>query len=85
VFFTGFVGAGHTAFGGVMAVFMVRDLARGDLAGAASILLQNLVINVYPVMVQRYNRARILRALNQETRSALGRTIRVAARQLASM
>ncbi|MFL5381853.1 MAG: hypothetical protein ACJ8GN_05000 [Longimicrobiaceae bacterium] len=83
--FTLFVEAGHTFFGGVMAVFMVRALARGDLAAAASILLQNLVINVYPVMVQRYNRGRILRVLNQDTRGAATNTLRVAARQLAAM
>jgi len=83
--FTVFVEAGHTFFGGVMAVFMVRALARGDLAAAASILLQNLVINVYPVMVQRYNRGRILRVLKQDTRGAATSTLRVAARQLASM
>ena len=84
VLFTVFVEAGHTAFGGVMAVFMVRALTRGDLAGAAAILLQNLVINVYPAMVQRYNRGRILRVLKQDTRGVLRDTIRVAARQLAS-
>jgi hypothetical protein len=85
VLFTVFVEAGHTAFGGVMAVFMARALARGDFAAAASILLQNLVINVYPAMVQRYNRGRILHVLKQDTRGAVTNTLRVAARQLASM
>jgi hypothetical protein len=85
VLFTVFVEAGHTAFGGVMAVFMARALARGDFAAAASLLLQNLVINVYPAMVQRYNRSRILRVLKQDTRCAVTDTLRVAARQLASM
>jgi hypothetical protein len=83
--FTVFVEAGHTFFGGVMAVFMVRALARGDFADAASILLLNLVINVYPTMVQRYNRGRILRVLKQDTRGAATDALRVAARQLASM
>ena len=68
-----------------MAVFMVRALARGDFADAASILLLNLVINVYPTMVQRYNRGRILRVLKQDTRAAATDALRVAARQLAEM
>ena len=85
VLFTVFVEAGHTAFGGVMAFFMMRALARGDFAAAASILLQNLVINIYPAMVQRYNRGRILRVLKQDTRGAVTNTLRVAARQLGSM
>ena len=83
--FTVVVEAGHTFFGGVMAVFMVRALARGDLADTATILLLNLVINVYPAMVQRDNRSRILRVLKQDTRGAGRDALRVVARQLASM
>ena len=44
---------------------MIQDLADGDLESAGWMLLKNLAINVYPIMVQRYNRARIYNALDR--------------------
>ena len=44
---------------------MIQDLTDGDLESAGWMLIKNLAVNVYPIMVQRYNRARIYNALDR--------------------
>jgi hypothetical protein len=44
---------------------MVHDIAEGNYTRAAMAVGANLVVNVYPIMTQRYNRARIYRALGK--------------------
>ncbi|GAB3261201.1 hypothetical protein GCM10027562_24490 [Arthrobacter pigmenti] len=62
VVFTMVVEFCHVVAFGLFAWFMVCDLLQADYAGAAWNGLLNLLVNVYPSMVQRYNRIRILQA-----------------------
>lgn len=59
--FTFVAEAGHTLIGLFVLWYSVDCLARGRMVSAFVTLDINIICNVYPVMVQRYNRARMLR------------------------
>jgi hypothetical protein len=63
--FTVVVEAGHLAIGLYMLGTATDALLRGDPLSAARLSAINLLVNIYPVMVQRYNRARLLRILGR--------------------
>jgi thiosulfate reductase cytochrome b subunit len=50
---------GHLAIGLVVDLMAGYALLRGWWDAAGWLLLFNILINVYPVMLQRYNRARL--------------------------
>ncbi|MBI2547225.1 MAG: hypothetical protein HYW23_02150 [Candidatus Aenigmarchaeota archaeon] len=56
----------HVGFGSLMLSGMVDRLANGDYDGAAIIAAINTVVNIYPIMLQRYNRARIYKVLDRK-------------------
>lgn len=62
VLFTVLVEAFHTLVFIVFAAFMVSNLLDQEYAKAVANLAVNLMVNVYPIIVQRYNRIRLLRA-----------------------
>lgn len=62
VLFTMVVEALHTLAFAAFSTFMVLDLLGGEYGRAVANLLLNLLVNVYPVMAQRYTRIRLLRA-----------------------
>ena len=51
--------AWHLLGAAIMTGLTALELWRGDFLGAGPIIAANLAINVYPIMIQRYNRARI--------------------------
>lgn len=55
------VETGHSLLGVWMLVGAATSLVDGDVRSAALTSLINVVANLYPVFVQRYNRARLLR------------------------
>lgn len=54
--------AGLTWFG----YNMLNELADSDLDKAAVYLAVNVAVNIYPIMLQRYNRARIYKVLDRK-------------------
>ena len=76
VLFTVFAETVHIVFGVVMIVLMIRAIASGRYDAALGILVANMLVNVYPTLVQRYNRQRILRLLNQDTRTIVLQQLR---------
>jgi hypothetical protein len=50
---------GHVLVFGLVCLFAVYALLRGWLAGAGWLMLFNLLINGYPVLLQRYNRIKL--------------------------
>lgn len=66
--FTIIVEIGHSVIGLYVLASAAGHFALGDwLSGVRSLGL-NMLVNVYPVMVQRYNRARLMRILDLEAR-----------------
>ena len=63
--FTVLVEAGHLAIGLYMLGSATDALLQGDPLSAARLSAINLFVNVYPVLVQRYHRARLLRILDR--------------------
>ena len=51
----------HLTIGSVVTVQTIDKIADGDYDGAAIQTALNLLVNVYPIMMQRYNRSRIYR------------------------
>jgi hypothetical protein len=58
----------HLLCNAIMIPGIIDRLADGDFKGAAIGGALNTVVNIYPIMLQRYNRARIYKVLdrNQE-------------------
>jgi hypothetical protein len=63
--------SGHAFFFFVMLALTVRETMKGDWEDVATTLILNLIVNVIPIMVQRYNRARIVTALGISSSDAL--------------
>lgn len=57
----------HTLCGALMLPGMIDCYSDGDIRGGTERLVANLIVNIYPVMVQRYNRARIYRYLEKHS------------------
>jgi hypothetical protein len=76
VVFTVFAETVHILFGIVMVTLMIRAIMRGKYDAAAGAVIANLIVNIYPTLVQRYNRQRILRLLNQDTRTIVLQQLR---------
>ncbi len=55
----------HLFFAVVMLGLGIANYQDGEYAAVAVNLALNIVINVYPIMLQRYNRARALPLLNR--------------------
>ncbi|HET9424512.1 MAG TPA: hypothetical protein VFO55_04000 [Gemmatimonadaceae bacterium] len=62
---------GHGVFFLVMLWLAIREALKGDWRDMAITTLINLVVNVIPIMVQRYNRARIVSTLGLTGASVL--------------
>src|SRR5262249_41043346 len=60
---------GHLVWMSVTVPAMLYALLSGWATLAGWLFLGNLLINVYPIMVQRYNRARIQRCLDRRSRT----------------
>ncbi|MEK6969115.1 MAG: hypothetical protein AABW48_01675 [Nanoarchaeota archaeon] len=58
----------HVGFGGVILFDTIDCLADGDYKRAAVGAAINTVVNIYPIMLQRYNRARIYKVLGRKQR-----------------
>lgn len=48
----------------IMNVLIYLTIAKGRLIWASSLILINLLVNLYPSFVQRYNRIRLIRVYN---------------------
>ena len=70
VLFTVVVEALHSLAFAAFATFMVLDLLGREYGEAAVNLLLNLLVNVYPVMAQRYTRIRLLKAFRLDLEDA---------------
>ena len=55
----------HTTFLGIGAAILAHQLAEGQIKAATFTAGLNLLVNVYPIMVQRYNRSRLYRAIHK--------------------
>lgn len=70
VLFTVLAEGFHVLLFALFVAFTVPNLLLGEYARAAWELLANLLVNVYPAMVQRYNRIRLLRAFGLDLKDA---------------
>lgn len=59
---------GHLIILVIVAAFTVVVAIRFGLAKAMPLLVSNILLNLYPVMLQRFNRPRIVRAINLNQR-----------------
>lgn len=59
--FTVVVEIGHSLIGVYMLATIAGQVAVGDWWGAGQTMALNLLVNGYPVLIQRYNRIRLLR------------------------
>jgi hypothetical protein len=59
--FTVVVEIGHTSVGVFLVAYAIAESMDGDFLSAAMASAINTLLNLYPVMVQRYNRARLVR------------------------
>jgi hypothetical protein len=64
--FTFIVEVGHIIIGLVLIWYGADCLARGRVRVGLFTFAVNIIFNAYPVMAQRYNRARLLRVLRPE-------------------
>lgn len=64
--FTVGVEIGHLVIGLYMLVRASSHLSGGDGVVAGRILLLNVLVNFYPVVVQRFNRARLVRIFDED-------------------
>lgn len=64
--FTVVVEIGHTLIFAYMTVSAAGELVAGDPWSAGVTLAINVLVNGYPVMIQRYNRIRLLRIFGPE-------------------
>jgi hypothetical protein len=55
----------HTTFLGVGGAIMADQLAEGRIGAAAFTAGINTLVNVYPIMLQRYNRSRLYRTIHR--------------------
>lgn len=55
----------HVIGGSISAEMTIDMIAEGNYAGAASQLISNLLVNIYPIMTQRYNRSRLHNAIER--------------------
>ena len=62
---------GHGLFFLVMLAIAARSASAGGWRDAGVTMLVNTVVNVIPIMVQRYNRARIVRAFGLDAAQVL--------------
>jgi hypothetical protein len=62
---------GHGIFFLVMLVMLVRYAWAGRWDDVVTTAVLNLIVNVVPIMVQRYNRGRVLRALDLDAAKVL--------------
>ena len=69
--FTVVVELGHGIFFLVMLAMSVRYAWTGRWDDVATTTVLNLIVNVVPIMVQRYNRARLLRAFDLDAAKVL--------------
>lgn len=70
VLFTVPAGGFHVLLAALFVAFTVPNLLSDEYARAAWELLANLIVNVYPAMVQRYNRIRLLGAFGPDLEDA---------------
>ena len=54
---------GHAAIALFLIGYEADRLARGRVAGCLSTFFANIIVNLYPIMAQRYNRARLIRVI----------------------
>ena len=59
---------GHLIIFIIVSAFTVAVVIRFGVAKAMPLLLSNILLNLYPVMLQRFNRPRIARAINLSQR-----------------
>lgn len=72
-FFTRVYETIHVSFLALGAGVMASQLSAGNINAAAFTAALNTLVNVYPIMVQRYNRLRLYRNINKmEERNAKG-------------
>ena len=55
----------HLTFLGLGAATMAAQLSSGQIEGAVFTAGINTLVNVYPILVQRYNRSRLYKAINR--------------------
>ncbi len=49
----------------IITISIINSIINHDLKNALSLFLINIVVNLYPIMTQRYNRIRLLRIIKK--------------------